>query len=172
MRHQPPCCQMHDKGPLDTQHPPEKLDDCMRRYRASQASKTSIPIQAARVTIAHRCSESRGHSTTHSSTSFGPLSGPPPSSANHRPSPPTQTREAQHCRLPPTSLHGWPRLATPSKRTFLSLCPLHGPSSLVGRGSRCALLPCVSPRAGGMVVSAPSGQLSPSCGRTPSSHET
>ena len=93
-----------DKGPLDTQPPPEKLDDCMRRYRASQASKTSIPIKAARVTIAHRCSESRGHSTTPSSTSFGPLSRPPPSSANHRPSPPTQTREAQHCRIPRTSL--------------------------------------------------------------------
>ena len=182
--------QCTDKGPLDTQPPPEKLDECTRRYLASQACKTSIPIQAVRVTIAHHCSKPCDISATPRYLSFGVRSWPlgpamiafrtasilckPSTESSHvRTRGPTLLLTAHFASaLVSSFLPGCARLAAPSKRTFLCLCPSHGHSPLVGGGSQYALLPCVSPRASGMVASAPGDQLSPSCGRTPSSHET
>ena len=115
------------------------------------------------------------------------LSGPPPSSANHQPIHPYVN--ARGPTLPLIAAHfasalvsavcpaglGWlvvlraphalseslPAPSIPSKGTFLCLCPPHGAPPLVGGWSQNALLPSVPPRARGMVVSPPVGQLTP-----------
>ena len=119
--------------------PPEKLDDCMRRYRASQATKTAIPIQAARVTIAHRCSET-SWPLNHSFFNFfwtafrtaSILCKPSTESPHANARGPTLPLAA-HFRFSPcfflSFLPNWPAPAAPSKRTFLCLCPFARPFS-------------------------------------------
>ena len=131
----------------------------LRRRNSMIACEDIGPLKPTSHTVAQNLC---GHSTTPSSASFGPLSRPPPSLQTIDRVLPRKRAKTQHCRLPRTRFSPSffvfclaAKLAAPSKRTFLCLCPSARPSPLVGRGSRCALLPCVSPRAGGMVVRPP-----------------
>ena len=79
-----------DRALSSTQQALQKLGECLRSNQSFQASKTKIPVQAARVTIVHHRSEACGISRFQGR--LHPLQAINPFIL-------TSTREARHCRL-------------------------------------------------------------------------